>query len=114
MELVLSLVYHAISLYSRSLILDSRVSSPPPLSTDMEFHLFPAIFLLIDTLLLTPTPPTCIRKGKALSIFVVIIGAYWSWVSFCAGKNGWWAYPIIGNFGWRGRTVGQCAWVLVN
>jgi hypothetical protein len=61
----------------------------------MGFHLFPAIFLCIDSIFLTP--PSGISKSQAAAVMSGCITAYWSWVTLCFTKNGFWVYPLLGK-----------------
>jgi hypothetical protein len=49
-----------------------------PLGVDLSFHLAPALFLLVDLLLLSP--PWTINFVPALGLSTGIAFAYWFWI----------------------------------
>ena len=71
----------------------------PPFVTDLSFHLTPALFLLVDTLLLSPPWPTTPMSPRAPMLTLTICGAvataYWVWVEVCFAMNGFYPYPIF-------------------
>jgi len=111
MEIVVTLSYWSILFYKPSLILDSRSWGQPPLLTDMGFHLFPAVFLCIDSIFLTPLSE--ISKWQALGVIEGCITAYWGWVTLCFRKNGFWVYPLLGKTGVIEKVGGFSIWAVV-
>lgn len=64
-----------------------------PLFADLSFHLFPAIFLSVDFLLLSP--PWTITLPNALALCGSIAVGYWFWIEDCYRHNGFYAYPLF-------------------
>jgi len=108
MELLLTIAYWSLLAYDPALIIDTRTAGKPPLLADMGFHLFPAIFLVLDSIL---TPPIVISKRTALIVSSGLVGTYWSWIVLCESRNGFWVYPIIGKLENLERFVALTLWV---
>lgn len=79
---------------------------------DMGFHLFPAIFLLADSIFLTP--PVAMKRERVLAIFGVVIALYCVWVTICFRVNGYWVYPVIEALGFVERLGVFASWVILN
>lgn len=62
--------------------------------TDLKFHFFPAFFLFVDLMLLSP--PLTIQALPAFGLSSGIAVFYWIWVNYCFTYNGWYPYPIFG------------------
>jgi FAR-17a/AIG1-like protein len=107
MELILTISYWSILAYNPALILDTRMAGKPTLLVDMGTHLFPAIFLSLNSLL---TPPLEVSEGTALLVIAGMIGSYWMWVVVCQRVNGFWVYPFIGRLGAVERVLAMMAW----
>jgi hypothetical protein len=101
-----------IVLYDASLIRDSRASGPSPISIDMGFHLFPGIFLLIESVFMIPR--SNMKKRQACAVIVAILASYCAWVWCCFRINGYWVYPIIGKLGMVNRAGVFFDWVVLN
>jgi hypothetical protein len=71
----------------------------PPLIYDLTFHFFPALFLTIDTLLLSPPWPSRPMNPQAplisLGLSTAVAFAYWWWIEVCYSYNGFYPYPIF-------------------
>ena len=70
-----------------------------PLFDDLCFHLFPAVLLTADALLLSPPWPTTPINPQAPLITLVssttLAFAYWFWIELCYARNGFYPYPIF-------------------
>jgi FAR-17a/AIG1-like protein len=108
MELVLTISYWTLLTYDPALILDTRTAGQPPLLIDMGFHLFPAIFLSLDSML---APPLRMSKRNGFFVIAGIVGTYWIWAILCENKNGFWIYPIIGRLRALEMAAGLMSWV---
>ncbi|KAE9381973.1 hypothetical protein N431DRAFT_425524 [Stipitochalara longipes BDJ] len=108
MELILTTTYWLLLFYNPALIIDTRTAGQPPPLADMGFHLFPAIFLCLDSSL---TSPLRISKRSGLVVSAGIIGCYWGWVVVCESRNGYWIYPIIGRLGNAERAAAGILWI---
>jgi hypothetical protein len=101
-----------IVLYDASFIRNSRASAPPPLFIDMGFHLFPGIFLLIESVFMAPL--SSMKKRQACAVIVTILASYCAWVWCCFRAKGYWVYPIIGKLGLLNRAGVFFDWVVLN
>jgi hypothetical protein len=101
-----------IVLYDASLIRNSRASGTPPLFIDLGFHLFPGVFLLIESIFIAP--PSSLKKRQACAVIVAILASYCAWVWCCFRVNGYWVYPIIGKLGMANRAGVFFDWVVLN
>jgi hypothetical protein len=90
----------------------------PPLIYDLTFHFFPAVFLTLDTILLSPPWPSSPMNPQAPLISLIISTAiaflYWFWIEICYSYNGFYPYPIfalltqaqrVGLFAMSGATM---------
>ncbi|KAL9113671.1 MAG: hypothetical protein Q9227_002116 [Pyrenula ochraceoflavens] len=91
---LISLLYWSLSLLDRSLVVPPDPAFQLPLPTDLGFHLFPTLFLLIDILLLSP--PWTISALPSLGLAGVIAFGYWWWIELCYSRNGFYPYPLFG------------------
>jgi hypothetical protein len=70
-----------------------------PFLTDLKFHFFPSLLLLIDTLLLSPPWPSSPVNPQAplvtLTVATALAVLYWFWVELCYSHNGYYPYPIM-------------------
>ena len=57
------------------------------LFSDLGFHLFPALLLMVDLLLLSP--PWTHTVLEAGGVGVLLAGVYWVWTEECYKRNGW-------------------------
>ena len=57
------------------------------LFSDLGFHLFPALLLMVDLLLLSP--PWTHTLLEAGGVGVLLAGVYWIWTEECYKRNGW-------------------------
>lgn len=77
---------------------------------DMGFHLFPAIFLSLDSF---RSAPVLISKMRASRVCAGIVAVYWLWIVLCEKRNGFWVYPIIGKMGNVEREIALIVWVIL-
>ncbi|KAF2015753.1 hypothetical protein BU24DRAFT_461984 [Aaosphaeria arxii CBS 175.79] len=102
LELLISLLYWSLRLIDTSLVIPPDLPMLP-LATDLTFHLFPAIFLSLDALLLSPPWPTSPVNPNAplvtLAMSTVLAFAYWFWIEVCYERNGFYPYPIFALLG---------------
>ncbi|KAF3174477.1 hypothetical protein EYR41_002861 [Orbilia oligospora] len=91
MEILISLLYWGISSIDRHLVV------PPEIHiefwTDLMFHLFPALLMFLDLVLLSP--PWTIKALPAFGLSSSIAIGYWMWVNYCYSFNGFYPYPIF-------------------
>jgi hypothetical protein len=70
-----------------------------PLFDDLTFHLFPALLLGADALLLSPPWPSSPVNPQAplitLTLSLVFAFAYWFWIELCYSHNGFYPYPLF-------------------
>ncbi|KAF2757230.1 integral membrane protein [Pseudovirgaria hyperparasitica] len=92
MEVLISALYWGLRAYDTSLVLPDWAPRLA-LSADFGFHLFPTLYLLIDTWLLSP--PRTIRLAPSLLLSLVIAFTYWFWIERCYQFNGFYPYPIF-------------------
>ncbi|EGX51041.1 hypothetical protein TWF569_000958 [Orbilia oligospora] len=57
------------------------------------FHLFPALLMFLDLVLLSP--PWTIKALPAFGLSSSIAIGYWMWVNYCYSFNGFYPYPIF-------------------
>jgi hypothetical protein len=127
-ETLIFLLYWSIMLTKPELMVPSRQVDDPanpgqlltetirlPLSTDLALHGIPAVFLLVEHLLFSPSFPTSANSpATLLGPFVTTI-AYCLWVEYCAMQNGHFPYPLleIMSVPARGALYVGCSAVLV-
>ncbi|KAF3926313.1 hypothetical protein AA313_de0200797 [Arthrobotrys entomopaga] len=77
--------------------IDRRLVVPPEIhiepSVDLMFHCFPAVFMFLDLVLLSP--PWTIKALPAFGLSSGIAVAYWAWINYCYTHNGFYPYPIF-------------------
>lgn len=66
-------------------------------------HLFPAVLLLVDTLLLSP--PWTVGVLPALVAPAAIGTGYWFWLEHCYSHNGHYPYPLLDQLKSEERIV---------
>ncbi|PWW75182.1 hypothetical protein C7212DRAFT_204402 [Tuber magnatum] len=112
LEVLISILYWGISAIDKDLVVtpDMRLD----LFADMGFHLFPALLLLIDVLLLSP--PWAFTSLPAMLIPSGIATGYWIWLEHCFSINRNYPYPLFSVIGpWERITVfvGSAAMMMV-
>jgi hypothetical protein len=78
----------------------------------MGFHLFPALFLLIESIFIAQ--PSSLKKRQACAVIITILASYCVWCWCCFKVNGYWVYPIIGKLGLLNRAGVFFDWVVLN
>jgi hypothetical protein len=78
----------------------------------MGFHLFPGIFLVIESVFMAP--PSSMKKRQACAVIVAVLASYCVWVWCCFRVNGYWVYPIIGKLGVVNMAGVFFDWVVLN
>ncbi|KAI9674453.1 MAG: hypothetical protein M1817_001791 [Caeruleum heppii] len=91
LEILISVLYWSLRLIDKRLVLPDWAELSPV--ADVGFHAAPALFLLVDLLLLSP--PWTITSLPALGLSSIIAFVYWWWVEECYKHNGWYPYPIF-------------------
>lgn len=70
-----------------------------PFFDDLTFHLFPALLLGADALLLSPPWPSRPANPQAplitLTLTTAFAFAYWFWIELCFSHNGFYPYPLF-------------------
>lgn len=98
MEIVISILYWGLRLIDTSLVVPPDLPLPPFIY-DMTFHLFPAVVLALDAILLSPPWPSSPMNPHAPLISLVVSTAvaflYWFWIEVCYSRNGFYPYPIF-------------------
>lgn len=92
MEILISILYWGLRAIDPALVLPDW-AAPLPLSSDMSFHLVPALVLALDLLFFSP--PWTISFVPAAALSSLLAGAYWLWVEACYARNGFYPYPIF-------------------
>lgn len=91
LEVVIAILYWGIGLIAPHAV------SPPhltrPIFEDLGLHLFPALLLMVDLLLLSP--PWTLTVIEAAGVGSFIAGGYWLWTEECYRRNGWYPYPLF-------------------
>lgn len=97
-EILISLLYWGLRAIDTKLVIPPDLPMPP-IAADLGFHLFPTLFLSIDTLLLSPPWPThpISPRASLLSLLssTAIAFLYWFWIELCYSRNGFYPYPIF-------------------
>jgi len=91
LEVVIAILYWGIGLFSPEAITPPHLKRP--LFEDLGFHLFPALLLMVDLLLLSP--PWTHKVLEAGGMGVLLAGVYWVWTEECYKRNGWYPYPLF-------------------
>ncbi len=92
LEVLVSLLYWGLRAVDPALVVPPDLELPR--STDLGFHLSPALFLLVDLLLLSP-PWTTVTATPALGLATTIALLYWAWIEICFAHNGFYPYPLF-------------------
>jgi len=107
LEVVIVLLYWGIGL------IDPDAVTPPhlkrPLFEDLGLHLFPALLLIMDLLLLSP--PWTLTVLEAGGLGTLLAAGYWVWTEECYKRNGWYPYPLFEmlNTHQRAMVFSACA-----
>ncbi|KAF8472802.1 putative integral membrane protein [Kalaharituber pfeilii] len=101
LEVVIAILYWGISMYDPEAVVPAHLKRP--LLQDLSFHLFPALLLMVDLLLLSP--PWTITIVEAGGISSLIAGAYWVWTEECYKRNGWYPYPLFAMLNTQQRAM---------
>ncbi|RPA93970.1 hypothetical protein L873DRAFT_1703159 [Choiromyces venosus 120613-1] len=99
LEVLISILYWGISAIDRDLVVVPSMQLD--LFVDMGFHLFPAMLLLIDVLLLSP--PWAFTFLLAALIPAGIATGYWVWLEHCFSVNQNYPYPLFNVIETKGR-----------
>ncbi|KAI5804203.1 FAR-17a/AIG1-like protein [Peziza echinospora] len=91
LEVVITILYWGIGLISPAAVVPTHLKRP--LFEDLGMHLFPAVFLALDMLLLSP--PWTMTLLEAGGIGGLVAGSYWVWTEECYRQNGWYPYPLF-------------------
>lgn len=73
--------------------MDPAVAPALPIFEEMQFHFFPTLFLMVDTLFFSPPWET--HALSALMFFSAVGGGYWIWVERCFMHNKFYPYPLM-------------------
>lgn len=103
------MLYWPIVLYNRDLLIPKDFEFDLPLNLDLSLHLIPTVVCWVDFL--------GFNKGfkrspsHILAIYAFAMG-YYVWVNYCFEQNGYWPYPLLGEFTdmQRGAFFLVCAW----
>jgi len=101
LEVLISILYWGISAIDKDLVVTPDMQLDP--FVDMGFHLFPALLLLIDVLLLSP--PWAFTFLPAVLIPSAIAAGYWAWLEHCFSVNQIYPYPLLNVVGDGGRIA---------
>src|SRR5438876_8493952 len=71
--------------------------------SDLNFHLAPAVLLLLDLLLLSPR--WTIKPFPVFLLSSAIAVGYWYWIEHCFSHNQWYPYPLFEQLDNTGRAV---------
>lgn len=103
LEALITILFWPIHFYDRTLLVDPTVAPELPLSVEMNFHFFPAFFLMLDTLFFSPPWET--HALSALMLFSAVGGGYWIWVERCFTYNNFYPYPLMALMNPRQRML---------
>ncbi|KAF1997997.1 hypothetical protein P154DRAFT_469970 [Amniculicola lignicola CBS 123094] len=99
-EILISFLYWSLRAIDTSLVIPGDMPMLPVFE-DLCFHLFPAIFLALDTLLFSPPWPTTPMNPSAPLLTLIsstsIAFLYWFWIELCYSHNGFYPYPIFSS-----------------
>ena len=90
----MTILFWPIHFYDRTLLVDPTVAPSLPIFEEMQFHLFPALLLMVDTLFFSPPWET--HALSALMSFSVVGAGYWIWLEHCFSYNKFYPYPLMG------------------
>ncbi|KAF2740497.1 hypothetical protein EJ04DRAFT_508014 [Polyplosphaeria fusca] len=97
-EILISMLYWGLRAIDTSLVIPPDLPMLPVLA-DFGFHLFPALLLAADVVLLSPPWPTSPTNPNASAIMLtastMISFSYWYWIELCYSHNGFYPYPIF-------------------
>jgi hypothetical protein len=85
LEVVISILYWGLQLINPELLFAGELQLP--LHIDVGFHLYPALFLTLDLVLLSP--PWTIPAYGVMAMSTGLAFSYWYWVELCFSHNGW-------------------------
>jgi hypothetical protein len=85
LEVVISLLYWGIRFIDPELLFAGEFQLP--MHIDVGFHLYPALFLTLDLVLLSP--PWTIPAYGVMAMSTGLAFSYWYWVELCFSHNGW-------------------------
>lgn len=85
LEVVISLLYWGIRFIDPELLFPGEFQLP--MHIDVGFHLYPALFLTLDLVLLSP--PWTIPAYGVMAMSTGLAFSYWYWVELCFSHNGW-------------------------
>ncbi|EPS41731.1 hypothetical protein H072_4365 [Dactylellina haptotyla CBS 200.50] len=85
----------------RTLVVPPEIHIDP--ITDLMFHCFPAVFMFLDLVLLSP--PWTIKALPAFGLSSVIAVGYWWWVNYCYEYNGFYPYPLFALLDTQKRAI---------
>ncbi|UPK95524.1 hypothetical protein LCI18_006459 [Fusarium solani-melongenae] len=94
LEVVISVLYWSIKVYDSSLLMPRALDIDPLL--DIGFHLAPAVLLSLDFIVFSPAWKITARGMMPLSVALALV--YWCWIELCFQRNGWYPYPLFGQF----------------
>jgi hypothetical protein len=101
MEVLISLLYWGLRAIDPKLVMPEW-APPLELHADLSFHLLPTLYLLTDTLLLSPPRTISLRNSLLVSLAIAL--SYWYWIELCYQHNGFYPYPIFAAVGYIGRV----------
>ncbi|KOS16680.1 UPF0641 membrane protein [Escovopsis weberi] len=109
LESVITLLYWGFSAVDPDLIVPAEYDLP--FVQDLGFHAAPAVFLLLDMLLLSP--PWTISTTGAAGLAFGLMAAYWVWVELCFSHNGSYPYPLFEILStWQRAALFACSAVI--
>lgn len=103
LEAVIVMVYWPLYVLRPGALADQRTL--PPLRLDVGLHLLPAVFLVLEFLVLRPRRLLTVGSRMAAILFSAILGIYIMWLMECRARNGFWAYPFLERVGNEVRVL---------
>jgi hypothetical protein len=91
LEVVVAVLYWGLSIIDPKLVFDGEITMP--FHVDLGFHMFPAVFLTMDLVLLSP--PWTIPVYGVMTLSTALAFMYWYWIELCFTKNGWCVVLIL-------------------
>ena len=98
-EILITSLYFGLQAISTDLVVPQWARLP--LLLDLNLHLTPTLFQLVDFIYFSPR--WTISGWQALGLGVTLAGLYWVWTEKCREMNGFYAYPIFEGSGFLGR-----------
>ena len=92
-ECLVSLIYWPLHFIDPTLLAPPELVAAFPLTADLSMHALPTILLLVEVFAFSGAFDASAATGA--SIYLGYGTGYYAWMTHCAGKNGWYPYPML-------------------